>query len=202
MKTTDLSSSFNELTRTLQEATGRRVTVQDSAYLFFGGTAYLGLNRHPKFIRLIMEGIHRYGVNNGTSRTNNVQLGIYNKAEKFTADKYGFEDSILLSSGYLAAQLAVRKLASEYEVEDIYYSPHSHPALWLDAAPTVTESDFSKWAEHTVKQINTRSSARSLIISNSLDNIIPTLFDFQLFQTVRPGHEIHFLLDDSHGLGM
>lgn len=202
MKTTDLSSSFDDLTRSLEEATGRSVKVEGNEYLFFGGTAYLGLNRHSAFIRLIIEGIQRYGVNNGTSRTNNVQLGIYKKAEEYTADQYGFEDCILVSSGYLAAQLAVRKISSGYPDADIYYSPHCHPALWLDAAPPTLGEDFSQWATDTVKQINASSSRRSLIISNSLDNIIPTLFDFQPFKEVRPDHEVHFLLDDSHGLGI
>lgn len=187
--------------RNLSEATSRTVKVNNRDYLFFGGTAYLGLNKNMAFTELILEGIRRYGINNGTSRSNNVQLGIYSEVEDYSAKKFGFEDAILVSSGYLAAQLAVRQMASMYAPEQIIYSPFSHPALWLDKSPTAA-STFQDWAEKTVARINQSSAKQFLIISNSFDNIIPQLFDYSPFLEVDTDKELHFLLDDSHGLGM
>lgn len=188
--------------RNLSEATGRTVKVNNRDYLFFGGTAYLGLNKNPEFTELILEGIRRYGINNGTSRSNNVQLGIYPEVEEYSAKKFGFEEAILVSSGYLAAQLAVRQLASQYTPDQVLYSPFSHPALWLDKNPTPAASTFQDWAEKTVARINQSQAERFLIISNSFDNIIPQLFDYRPFLEVDADKELHFLLDDSHGLGM
>ena len=74
--------------RNLSQSTGRTIHMDDQSYLFFGGTAYLGLLDNKDYIELFKEGIDRYGLNNGTSRTNNVQLGIYAEAEKFMAGRF------------------------------------------------------------------------------------------------------------------
>lgn len=192
---------ITDRSRHLDQGTGRMVIVEDRHYLFFGGTAYLGLNRHPDFTALFKEGLDRYGLNNGTSRTNNVQLGIYGDAEKYAARKFGFEDTILLSSGYLAAQLAVRQISKHYSSDQILYSPCCHPALWLDGKPTAT-GGFADWANATVDYINNNTSDSFLIISNTLDNVQPRRFDFSVFQAIHPGKKVHFILDDSHGLGV
>lgn len=175
--------------------------IDDRAFLFFGGTAYLGLNQHAGFKAFFTEGIDRYGLNNGTSRTNNVQLGIYDEAEKYAAERFGFADAILLSSGYLAAQLAVMQISKSYSPERIIYSPCAHPALWLDAKP-MAKGGFGDWVKHTVQTINQSSSASFLIISNTLDNVQPERFDFSGFEAVEKGKKLHFILDDSHGLGV
>ena len=67
-----------------------KIEVNNDTYLYFGGTAYLGIPQNKEFIGLYTEGLYRYGLNNGTSRGNNVQLAIYNEAETFIAQKYSF----------------------------------------------------------------------------------------------------------------
>lgn len=210
--------------RHLDQGTGREVLLDGRRYLFFGGTAYLGLNLHSGFTALFKEGLDRYGLNNGTSRTNNVQLGIYEEAEEYAAEKFGFEEAILLSSGYLAAQLAVRQISKNYSPDQILYSPCSHPALWLDGNPNLdkkaigvqpprggqtspsgkelSNGSFHEWGLAAVQQINNSGSDSFLIISNTLDNVLPQRFDFSVFDQISPDKKVHFILDDSHGLGI
>src|SRR5690554_2050532 len=107
----------------LEQAAGREVSLDGRAYLFFGGTAYLGLNTHAPFINLFKKGIDLFGVNSGSSRGNNVQLGIYPQAEAMAATRFGATDAMVVSSGFLAAQLAVRHLAPQYD--ELCYAPHS-----------------------------------------------------------------------------
>lgn len=213
MKSPEDITSFS---RHLEYGTGRTVMIREHSYLFFGGTAYLGLNQHLGFTALFEEGLQRYGLNNGTSRTNNVQLGIYDAAEQHAAEKFGFEQAMSLSSGYLAAQLAVRQISNNYSPDQILYSPCSHPALWLNGKPTVNREtsggkpsgnsfpseSFQEWAMATVQQINNSAEDSFLLISNTLDNVQPRRFDFSVFDAVRPDKKIHFILDDSHGLGI
>ncbi len=207
---------ITRFSRHLEYGTGRAVMIRERSYLFFGGTAYLGLNQHPGFTALFREGLQRYGLNNGTSRTNNVQLGIYDAAEQHAAEKFGFEQAILLSSGYLAAQLAVRQISNNYSPDQILYSPCSHPALWLNGKPTVNREtsggkpsgnsfpseSFQEWALATVQQINNSTEDSFLLISNTLDNVQPQRFDFSVFDAIGPDKKVHFILDDSHGLGI
>lgn len=184
----------------LEQAGGREIIAGGQAYLFFGGTAYLGLSTHRPFVELFKQGIDQYGLSNGSSRANNVQLAIYPAAEAVAAERFGAEDALLLSSGFLAAQVAVRHLAPHYE--ELHYAPLSHPALWTGADPGVGARDFKSWQGQLVEHISRSRKKSFLIISNTLDMLRPERYDFSVFDSLRPGQNVHFLLDDSHGLGV
>lgn len=184
--------------RDLHQSTGRHLVVNNRTYLFFGGTAYLGLLDNADYIALYKEGIDRYGLNNGTSRTNNVQLGVYDEAEQKMALRFGFEESALFSSGYLAAQATVRALVGERKV---FYAPASHPALWLDGNPNISDT-FTSWANNTVQEINKSTASQFVIISNCIDNLKPENYDFSVFGGLREDKDVLFILDDSHGLAI
>lgn len=181
----------------LHQPTKRELLIEDKSYLFFGGTAYLGLLDNPDYISLYKKGIDLYGLNNGTSRSNNVQLGIYEEGEENIATRFGFEAAALFSSGYLAAQTAVKALVGSKE---IIYAPGSHPALWLDE--TVSLGDFDTWVIETIAYINNSENADFVIISNCIDNLKPANFDFSPFTAITTDKKVLFILDDSHGLGV
>jgi len=182
----------------LDQTTKRELVIDGKHYLFFGGTAYLGLLDNPEYIQLYKEGIDKYGLNNGTSRSNNIQLGIYRQVEEALAMRFGFEDAALFSSGYLSAQAAVKALKEDKE---IIYAPGCHPALWLDDKPQV-EGSFEKWAEETIHYINNAKQDSFIVISNCIDNLRPANYDFSIFSTVLDHKQVLLLLDDSHGIAV
>lgn len=185
--------------RTLNHKIGRTIMQEGVSYLFFGGTAYLGLNTHPEMILLYKEGIERYGLNTGTSRNNNVQLGIYAEAERHLAAWFGFEESLIVSSGFLASQLAVRALGQDM---DVFFAPGAHPALWLDHEQDLSDQTFLEWAVSTTAQINGGSRLRYVVASDTFASIRPSYYDFSPFSDIDDDKEVYFLLDDSHGFGV
>lgn len=182
----------------LHQPTGRLISDEERTYLFFGGTSYLGLLVNEAYIDVYKQGISIYGLNNGTSRNNNIQLGIFDIAEKAAALRFGFEDAILLSSGYLAAQLVVRSLAL---YGTVLYAPSSHPALWLDVNPGVSGL-MDSWLRDVVKYINAADEKSFVIVSNALDNLTPQQYDFSPLLQIDPDKKIVLLVDDSHGIGV
>jgi len=182
----------------LQKPLNARIDLDGQSYLYFGGTAYLGIPQDKAFIAHYLEGIKRFGLNNGTSRSNNIQLGIYQEAEAYAADYFGAEDALITSSGYLAAQLAVRNLSAG---KTVLYAPQSHPSLWLDEA-VENEVDFNTWRRLVLQQINTSAECNWLIVSNSINNLYPELYDFSFLSAVKPENKVMLLLDDSHGIGL
>jgi 8-amino-7-oxononanoate synthase len=176
----------------------RQITVANESYLYFGGTAYLGIPQNNAFYELFMEGVKRFGLNNGTSRNNNVQLGIYNEVEAFAAAYFGAKDCLITSSGYLAAQLTIKKLSAMGEVR---YAPATHPALWLNDAPPTTGS-FDTWAKELVEEINKSKAVEWVIVSNSLNNLYPEVYDFSFIEKVDQQKKIVLIVDDSHGIGL
>lgn len=188
----------NESFRFLESATDRAIKVGDERFLFFGGTAYLGLNKNPEFMDIYLEGLRKYGLNNGTSRSNNVQLAVYRDAEYFAASYFGAEAALVISSGFLAAQLVMKRFSSYGEV---LYAPDSHPALWLGGKPAISSS-FQSWISETVEYINNSEETKFVVVSNTLDSLKPQNYDFSILEEVHTDKEVLLIVDDSHGLGV
>lgn len=187
-------NNFNQLNERLSP----KLTVNNEDYLYFGGTAYLGIPQNEEFIGLYLEGIKLYGLNNGTSRGNNVQLGIYDEAEDFIAKQYGVAAALITSSGYLAVKLTVQSLTKEAEVR---FAPNTHPALWINGDP-LNHLDFKSWTEKIVEEINSSSEENWVILSNSLNNLYPEIYDFTFIQNLDSKKKISLIIDDSHGIGI
>jgi len=190
--------SSSKTFRQLNGPLGRQVQVEGRNYLYFGGTAYLGMPVDPDFLCLYQEGLGRFGINNGTSRNNNIQLGIYDEAESAAATRFGAADSLILSSGYLAAQLCVRALSSAGQLE---YAPGCHPAVWLENAD-VPAGSFTSWAEGFVARVNASSRQDWIMVSNSMNNLLPEIYDFSFLKRISTDKRILLLVDDSHGIGI
>lgn len=176
----------------------RRVIIENENYLYFGGTAYFGIPQHKEFRNLYLEGLERFGLNNGTSRNNNVQLGIYNDAEQFATTCFGANACLITSSGYLAAQLTVKQLSTLGEVR---YAPATHPALWLHEAPK-TSGSFNEWAKGLIAEINESKAENWVLISNSINNLYPEVYDFSFVKQIDESKNIILIVDDSHGIGI
>ena len=170
---------------------------ENTLSLFFGGTAYLGIPHNETFRAYAFKGMEIYGLNYGASRNNNISLDIFSIAEKEAATRFHAEDSIILSSGYLAAQLVVQHF---FRTHRLIYAPETHPALWIGSheAPRLK---FKDWAEETIRSIN-ESNEPCLIISNSLNNLIPEIYDFDWIKGIDPSKKVILLIDDSHGIGI
>ena len=184
--------------RNLKQPFGPTINVDGISFAYFGGTAYLGIPQHKEFLDFYISGIKKFGLNNGTSRNNNIQLGIYNEAEAFGAEFFGGDNALITSSGYLAAQLTVKALSKFGEV---IYAPSTHPALWQEKPPA-TNGSFLNCANETVQKINTSDKDDWVIISNSMNNLFPELYDFSFLKKILPHKKIILIVDDSHGIGI
>lgn len=184
--------------KALNQPLANRITVQNNQYLYFGGTAYLGIPQNQAFKKLFIEGIEKYGINNGTSRNNNIQLGIYNEAETEAARRFKAENALIVSSGYLGAQLTVKALA---KMGNVLYAPNTHPAIWIDT-PSVKAQNFSAWVSETIQTINSSTEKNWVIITNSMNNLFPEIYDFSFLKEINAENNMVLIVDDSHGIGI
>ena len=187
-----MQEKFNNLKSPL----ANKIIAKGDEYLYFGGTAYLGIPQNKKFLQLYLKGLSLYGLNNGTSRSNNVQLGIYDEVEQYAAIKFGSQAALITSSGYLAAQLTIKNLA---DFGKIRYAPATHPALWHQQIPNVSGA-FPSWLKNIVDEINNSEKENWVIISNSMNNLFPEIYDFSLLQQINK--KVLLIVDDSHGIGI
>lgn len=180
----------------LQTQLGPKITNGNREYLYFGGTAYLGIPQSDEFLKLYLEGLKKYGLNNGTSRGNNVQLGIYAEAEHYAAKRFGADAALITSSGYLAAQLVIKQFQGFGEIR---YAPDTHPALWRNERPKIYQS-FDEWALNIVEEINASSKENWVLITNSMNNLYPNRYDFSFIKKLKK--HVVVVIDDSHGIGI
>jgi 8-amino-7-oxononanoate synthase len=164
---------------------------------FFSGTAYLSIPGNERFKNLIVAGFDLYGTNFGASRNNKFTPDIFETAEAEAAQRYRAEDSIIVSSGYLAAQLVIQTYMANCT---LIYAPDTHPALWI-GKPNPPKTQFLDWVEKTIREIND-ADRPVMLIANSLNNIIPEIYDFDWLNKIKEGKAVTLLIDDSHGLGI
>ncbi|MRI00073.1 aminotransferase class I/II-fold pyridoxal phosphate-dependent enzyme [Kriegella sp. EG-1] len=174
----------------------RQVTTQNKKFLYFGGTAYLGLQTDKNFQEIFINSIKKYGTNYGASRKANIQLTIYEEVENYLANFIGSEGCITLSSGFLAGQLVAKYFRSKNR--KCFYAPSTHEALHL---------------------LNTKNHTTYNELINSINNFVetsnenPVLFidsiqlngrnypDFDWLQKINL-QRITLVIDDSHGFGI
>jgi 8-amino-7-oxononanoate synthase len=68
---------------------GRTIEVNGSEYLYFGGTAYLGMQGTPEFLSIVQDNLARWGTAWGSSRLSNVTLAAYEAGETYLAQLTG-----------------------------------------------------------------------------------------------------------------
>lgn len=186
---------------------GRSIDLEGKTYLYFSGTAYLGLPHNPDFQDLIQEGLHNYGSVYGSSRNGNLQLTVYDRAEQKLALRAGAEAALTLSSGMLAGQAAIRQLMLDgYE---FIYSPDVHPAVWHLPQVEIPKGSFTAWHEQltgTNRAANRHQSPitnhKLALVTNSVDALRGKLYDFEWVNKLPADKEFVLLVDDSHGMGV
>lgn len=173
---------------------GRKIIVDGKTNLYFGGTAYLGLQTDTDFQNILIKNIKRYGSNYGASRNANVQLSLYKKAEEHLANIVESESSLTVSSGYLAGQLVV----SSFNENDIFYAPNTHIAMHQKGCSNYLT--FTELNAAILKYLETKKTTPVVCI-DSIDffgNNYPFFTELKKL----PLDKIILIADDSHGIGL
>lgn len=186
---------------TIDHLPSRTITHEGRSYLFFSGTAYLGLPQHPAFQRLLVDGMARYGTTFGSSRNGNLRLGIYEEAEAKLAALVGAPDALTVSSGMLAGQVVVNWLKAQKAL--FVYGPQAHPALWDGPVVALPTLPFAEWAVQLSNVVRRNNQTGPLaILLNSIDAVRSEYYDFGWVGELPDDQPITLVVDDSHGLGI
>lgn len=177
---------------------GRTLYVQGKEYLFFSGTAYLGIPQNELFQRYLLEGIRRFGTNWGSSRISNLQLGVFEQAEKKLAAMAGAQAALTLSSGYLMCQMVVSTLQKD---NTFIYAPGAHPALRLEQNNAFTQ-EYGQWVAQLPERIAATPEENIVLVANAVDALHVRQNDFSWIQQLPENKKFTLLLDDSHGFGV
>jgi 7-keto-8-aminopelargonate synthetase-like enzyme len=179
----------------LTHTPGRTAFVNEKELLFFSGYSYLGMNHEPAFIKLLKEGIEKYGAIFPSSRISNTALDLYEKTESQLSSLTQISNTVLLPSGFTAGKAAVETIVAG---SNIFHAPFCHPAIRLGANSNLS---FSNWASETVRTINNNVySTPPVLLSDSLNQLTAEVYNFSFLEEIN--QNIICIIDDSHGIGL
>ncbi|MFI2742562.1 aminotransferase class I/II-fold pyridoxal phosphate-dependent enzyme [Zhouia sp. PK063] len=182
----------------IDEFPGRSFTKDHKELLYFGGTAYLGLQTLPEFQDILIQNIKKYGTTYSASRKSNVKLEVYEKLEYALKKFTGATACTTLSSGYMASQLVSNYIKGQHI--HAFFAPHTHPALHYITANNYL--DYVTFIRDVNQYINNHPSEEICIFCDSIDFNGKNYPNFFWLEEIQEKQNIILVIDDSHGIGI
>ncbi len=178
----------------VNEFPDRTININSQDYLYFGGTAYLGLPSNKKFKKLLYKNISIWGSAYGSSRNANIQLSAYEKGEAFLANYIRAEAALTVSSGMLAGKIAIEALQSQTDC--FFHFPNTHNAIKDKLSIPLFEG----------KKLNprllTKKKEKITVTTDAVPSECVTAVDLSILKMIPENKEITLLIDESHSLGI
>jgi len=172
----------------------RIITVENKDYLYFGGTAYLGLPSDKKFKKLLFKNISRWGTAYGSSRNANIELSAYEKGENFLAQFIKSEAALTVSSGIIAGKLVIEALS--LQTDSFFHFPNTHVAIKAaDSIPFFIDNKMNP-------RLLDDKAEKITILSDAVPSGSVTAVDLSMLNQIPLHKEITLVIDESHSLGI
>ncbi|MBJ2125447.1 aminotransferase class I/II-fold pyridoxal phosphate-dependent enzyme [Flavobacterium sp. IB48] len=171
----------------------RIIEIDQKQYLYFGGTAYLGLPTNQKFQDLVVQNILKWGTTYGSSRTANIQLTAYDAGERFLASHIGSESTVTVSSGMLAGKLVLEKLKKQM---DCFHLNEIHSAIQIENSLPVFIN------EKLNANLLDSKSEKITILTDGVPSFQTRPIDLSFLNEISNQKEITLVIDESHSLGI
>ncbi|SDH26064.1 7-keto-8-aminopelargonate synthetase [Flavobacterium omnivorum] len=172
----------------------RIIEIENKEYLYFGGTAYLGLPTHPEFQKLLIKNILQWGTAYGSSRSANIQMTAYENGERFLADFIKADAALTLSSGMLAGKLVIETLTPETDC--FFHFPDTHTAIKAqNSLPFfIGEKINPRLLDSEIEKIT--------VLTDSVPSFHVQPIDLSILNLIPNNKEITLVIDESHSLGI
>ncbi|KAF2341533.1 aminotransferase class I/II-fold pyridoxal phosphate-dependent enzyme [Flavobacterium tistrianum] len=172
----------------------RVIEIDQEQYLYFGGTAYLGLPTNAKFQELVIQNILNWGTTYGSSRTANIQLTAYDAGESFLASHIGSEKAVTVSSGMLAGKLVIDLIKKQTDC--FFHLNDTHNAIQ-------TENSVSIFLNGDLNgRLLDSKSEKITILTDGVPSFETKPADLSFLEKISKSKEITLVVDESHSLGI
>lgn len=172
----------------------RIIEIDQKQYLYFGGTAYLGLPTNKNFQDLVVHNILKWGTTYGSSRTANIQLSAYDSGETFLASHIGSESTVTISSGMLAGKLVLEKLKKQ--TDSFFHLNEIHSAIQIENSLPVFIN------EKLNERLLDAKPEKITILTDGVPSFQTESVDLSFLKQISNQKEITLVVDESHSLGI
>jgi 8-amino-7-oxononanoate synthase len=172
----------------------RIIEFDQEQYLYFGGTAYLGLPTNKAFQELVVKNILKWGTTYGSSRSANIKLTAYENGETFLAQHIKAEAAVTVSSGMLAGKLVIDELKKG--TDSFFHFPDIHPAIQV-------KNSLPFFINEKINPLLLDSKLeRITILADGVPSFETNAIDLSILNKISEHKEITLLVDESHSLGI
>lgn len=172
----------------------RIIEIDQEQYLYFGGTAYLGLPTNKDFQDLVIKNILNWGTTYGSSRTANIKLKAYDEGEKFLASHIGSESTVTISSGMLAGKLVIDLMKKQTDC--FFHFNDTHNAIRIENSLPLFVND--KLNERLLDS----KREKIAILTDGVPSFETKPVDLFFLKQIPNHKEVTLILDESHSFGI
>ncbi|MGO4819246.1 aminotransferase class I/II-fold pyridoxal phosphate-dependent enzyme [Flavobacterium sp. W22_SRS_FP1] len=163
-------------------------------YLYFGGTAYLGLPANAEFQNILIKNILIWGSSYGSSRNANIKLMAYENGESFLAKSIKSEASLTVSSGMLAGKIVIATL--DFQTDCFFHFPNTHTAIKTpNSLPFFIGTELNPRLLDDLKE-------KITILTDAVPSFQVKSIDLSFLKLIPNNKEITLVVDESHSLGI
>ncbi|OXB22652.1 aminotransferase class I/II [Flavobacterium tructae] len=172
----------------------RTIEINQEQYLYFGGTAYLGLPTNNPFQELVIQNIRKWGTTYGSSRNANIKLTAYENGEAFLARHIQAESAVTVSSGMLAGKLVTEQLTKTTDC--FFHFSDLHTAI-------KTPNSLPIFLNHQIHPRLTDSKAEKItILTDGVPSYQTKAVDLSVLKEIPSHKEVTLIIDESHSFGI
>lgn len=172
----------------------RIIEIDQEQYLYFGGTAYLGLPTNKDFQDLVIKNILNWGTTYGSSRTANIKLKAYDEGEKFLASHIGSESTVTISSGMLAGKLVIDLMKKQTDC--FFHFNDTHNAIRIEnSLPLFVNNKLNERLLDSKRE-------KIAILTDGVPSFETKPVNLSFLKQIPNHKEVTLILDESHSFGI
>lgn len=192
--------------RPIEANEGPIVEMAGRKIIMAGSNNYLGLTAHPKVKEAAIEAVKKYGTGCSGSRYLTGTIDLHNELEARLAKFLGYEDVLLISTGYQTAQAIIPSLVQrgEYVVSD----KDNHACIVMaNMMATGMTAEVVRYKHNDMKHLETVISklpadAPKLIVTDGVFSTSGEVVDMPSIVAIARKHNARIMCDDAHATGV
>jgi len=189
--------------REIEETGSSHVVIDGKRVVTISSNNYLGLAKDPRVVAAGMKAIEKFGIGCTGSRFLNGTLNLHSILEKNISDFLGFEDSIVMSTGFQANQGTISCLLGR---RDLAFSDRENHASIYEGcavAPGKTLRYRHNDMDHLEYLLKKNSQVRGkLIITDSVFSMSGDIANLPEIVKLAKNYRASLLVDEAHGMGV
>lgn len=186
----------------VEEVLGSKVIMEGKQRIMLGGNNYLGIADHPLIKKAAKKAIDKYGVGSTGSRIIAGSFDLHKQLEKKISDFFGFEESLIFTTGYQTNTGVISCLVGRHEY--VVLDAQAHASI-VDGA----RMSFGRLlrfrhndASDLERVLSGLQSKRVLTVVDGVYSMGGDIVDLQNISAVCKKYKSKLMVDEAHGFGV